>query len=321
MNPELSIVVPIKNAETYLGQCLDSLVSQSLSCDEIEFVLVDDVSTDLSRKIMEEYAARDARFKVVEGEGRGLARARVCGYLHTRGKYIGWVDSDDFVSEDMFEKMLAEARNEQAELVMTDYDFFPEKVPTKEKWFKPYRGEVTPFFIERNTQMWNKIFARNLLERISFVRWMGYCSDGCCAFALIEARGIASIDQKMYHYRVGHLSMSSNHRDLRKFIENVELTRRQREFVVEGRLDEWIDYYDYRIIYSLLQVLVIASRVDNREVYFKYKLELEKMDFRSNRWLTSVLNENHGRLRSFVLRGIIPVGWRLSRCTTKLAYK
>ena len=106
--PSLSIVVPVYNTEKYLKQCVDSLTSQTLN--EIEIILVDDGSTDGSGAICDEYAAKDSRIKVIHKENGGLGFARNSGLEMAQGEFVGFVDSDDWVDLDFFEKLLGKTR-------------------------------------------------------------------------------------------------------------------------------------------------------------------------------------------------------------------
>ena len=94
----ISVIVPIYNVEKYLRRCLDSICNQVYS--NLEIVLVDDGSTDSSGKIADEYARRDIRFHVIHKQNGGLSDARNVGLSYCHGKYIVFVDSDDYVTED-----------------------------------------------------------------------------------------------------------------------------------------------------------------------------------------------------------------------------
>lgn len=117
--PEVSIVVPVYNVEKYLVRCVESLRKQSLK--DIEIILVDDGSPDACPKMCDELATLDGRIKVIHKENGGLSSARNAGLRVARGKYIGFVDSDDDVSEDMYEKMLQIISEQHVDFVMSDY--------------------------------------------------------------------------------------------------------------------------------------------------------------------------------------------------------
>ena len=96
--PKISIVSPVFNVEKFLARCLDSLVNQTLS--DIEIILVDDGSPDNSGRICDEYAKKDDRVIVIHKENGGVSSARNVGIDKAKGKYICFVDSDDYVSKD-----------------------------------------------------------------------------------------------------------------------------------------------------------------------------------------------------------------------------
>jgi len=119
MSVMLSVIVPVYGTEKYLPACLDSLMEQSYQ--DIEVILVDDCSPDGSRKIMEEYAAKDARFRIVSYEkNKGLFGARVAGVKAATGKYIAFLDSDDYVSVDFYRLAVEKAENGPFDVVMGD---------------------------------------------------------------------------------------------------------------------------------------------------------------------------------------------------------
>jgi glycosyltransferase involved in cell wall biosynthesis len=93
--PKISIIIPVYNVEQYLAECLDSVVDQTLR--EIEIICVNDGSTDSSREILEQYASRDSRLKIIDQPNSGLSAARNRGLDEARGEYIQFLDSDDFL--------------------------------------------------------------------------------------------------------------------------------------------------------------------------------------------------------------------------------
>lgn len=113
--PAVSVVVPIYNVDRYLANCLDSLLAQTLA--DIEIIGVDDGSTDGSGEILDAYAAAHARIRAIHQENGGLGPARNTGIAAARGRYIGFVDSDDWVCEDMYEGMYGAAADAEADIV------------------------------------------------------------------------------------------------------------------------------------------------------------------------------------------------------------
>ena len=101
----ISIIVPIYNAEQYLSECIDSLVNQSF--EDIEIILINDGSTDNSSKICKEYEEKDKRINYIEIKNSGVSHARNVGVENANGKWITFIDADDWVSVDYCEKLIS----------------------------------------------------------------------------------------------------------------------------------------------------------------------------------------------------------------------
>lgn len=112
---KISIIVPIYNVEKYLKRSLDSLVNQTL--EDIEIILVDDGSTDNSHKIAEDYKENYSNVLLVTKENGGLSDARNFGLQYASGEYIAFIDSDDYVESQMFERMYNLSENGRKKLL------------------------------------------------------------------------------------------------------------------------------------------------------------------------------------------------------------
>ncbi|MDR1614865.1 MAG: glycosyltransferase, partial [Campylobacteraceae bacterium] len=117
--PKISIIIPVYNVESYLKQCLDSATNQTLK--EIEIICVNDGSTDTSLAILQQYAQKDARIKIINQKNGGLANARNSGIKAANGEYIGFVDSDDWIDLDYYDKLYKAAKEQNADLARTSY--------------------------------------------------------------------------------------------------------------------------------------------------------------------------------------------------------
>lgn len=116
---KVSVIIPIYKVEKYLSRCLDSVVNQTL--EDIEIVLVDDGSPDSCPEICDRYAKKDSRIKVIHKKNEGLGYARNSGMLIATGEYIAFLDSDDYVSKDMYEKVYSELKRTDADCCVTGY--------------------------------------------------------------------------------------------------------------------------------------------------------------------------------------------------------
>ena len=117
--PGISLVVPVYNVQEYLPECLDSLLGQSFAA--IEIILVDDGSTDASAEICDRYAARDGRIRVVHQQNAGVSKARNVGIRLARGKYLGFVDGDDWVDRDYCKRLYETLIDYRADISICSY--------------------------------------------------------------------------------------------------------------------------------------------------------------------------------------------------------
>lgn len=115
----LSIIIPVYNSHKYLEKCLSSVMRQSY--DNLEIIIVDDGSTDGSSEICDRYAVDDKRFKVIHKSNEGLVSARKVGVSSASGEFIGFVDSDDYIDQDYFERLVCAREKDDADIVCCGY--------------------------------------------------------------------------------------------------------------------------------------------------------------------------------------------------------
>ena len=119
MIDKVSIIVPVYNIENYIRVCVESILAQTY--ESFELILVDDGSKDNSGILCDEYAAIDSRVKVIHKENGGVSSARNTGLQQAKGKWIMYVDGDDWIEPDMIESLIEAAKATEADLVFGDY--------------------------------------------------------------------------------------------------------------------------------------------------------------------------------------------------------
>lgn len=198
--PKVSIIVPIYNVEPYLRQCLDSLVNQTYK--NIEIICVDDGSTDASSEILTEYALKSSKVRVIRQENSGLSAARNVGFSFATGKYVMYVDSDDWIDVCTCEKAVFKAEEHAADLVMWPYirEFpnhsAPKAIFSEEKTFTSAECRElqrrmigllgTELALPENADalctVWGKLYLRELIAqndiRFTDLRRIGTYEDG-----------------------------------------------------------------------------------------------------------------------------------------------
>ena len=164
MSVSVSVIVPVYNVEKYLDECLSSLVNQTLS--DIEIIVVNDGTKDNSQNIIDQYVKQYPN-KVISliKENGGLGDARNYGIPYAKGEYIGFVDSDDIVHLEMYEKMFNKAKLENSDLVLCDLEYFYET--SNEKMVKEGLVQIENIDINKTVFLsplfaWNKLYRRSL---------------------------------------------------------------------------------------------------------------------------------------------------------------
>lgn len=170
MQKLLSIIIPIYNTGDFLHKCISSVLSQTLS--DFELILVNDGSTDNSGEILDEYAKKDNRIKVIHKENQGVSAARNDGIKEACGEYIGFIDSDDWIEPSMYEKLYSLAKNNDAEIVMCDavtvYDDKPEEADTIDQLKEDLllkKQDISPaLLLEMAGAAWRCIYKTDLIK-------------------------------------------------------------------------------------------------------------------------------------------------------------
>ena len=113
---KISIIIPVYNVEKYLHECLDSIINQTFK--DLEIICVDDGSTDKSSEILEEYEQKDKRFTVISQPNKGVSAARNRGMQQAKGKYIMFVDSDDYIASNACELIYNSAEEKRCDILL-----------------------------------------------------------------------------------------------------------------------------------------------------------------------------------------------------------
>lgn len=316
---KVAIIVPVFNAEKTLKRCLDSIVHQTL--DDYEVIVINDGSFDHSLKIATKYAVKYHFLKVIDQSNKGLFVTRQEGIRLANSEYIGWVDADDFVDKTMFSTLYNQAVINDSELVYCDYYFYPRKIKTKEKWFREFKGKKDVNFVERNSQPWNKLVKTDLLKRMNIGNLFACCNDEAYIKVLLKAKNPISINKKLYYYSVGSDSMSTSYTNIEHYQEFVDASYNLRDKVgCEFDDKYWQEYFNYRIIYYLLVLMIVAGNTNNKTVYNHCKSKLNSIRYTENIHLKNILVYNFGYLKYVVISKVIPINFYLTRAICLLAF-
>jgi len=210
--PLISIIVPVYNAEEYLGQCLDSILAQTYT--HLEIILINDGSTDNSKQICDIYALKDKRIKVIHQPNKGVAYARNAGLALARGEYIGFVDSDDFIGNDMYRYLLKLILQDNADIAMCNLYKQTSGGWQKDSQIHAYYNIIKPtqiFSLSSWAYLVVKLFKHSILKPIHFDVNASYNEDGLFIFhSLQRAKSIAIGQEAFYYYRYNTNSATNN---------------------------------------------------------------------------------------------------------------
>ena len=230
---KLSVIVPAYNAEKTIRQSLDSILHQTRAVDEL--IVINDGSTDGTEKILQEY--REAypacfRFRTVENGGQG--RARNIGFDLSTGGWIGYVDSDDWIDPEMYERLIDAAEREHADLALCEVlAHFPDGSTAREYIYREARAMAAAGFAN------NKLFRRSLIENVRFPEEKLWYEDAeFTAIAIHRAGKIAHLADPLYHYRRG-LPSTMNNNNARKNLDLLEVMRHLEEELLPDDRDDF----------------------------------------------------------------------------------
>ena len=260
MSVDVSVVVPVYNTELYLNQCVDSLLAQTLK--NVEFIFVDDGSTDRSVEILKEYQQKDPRITILQQKNQFAGVARNNGMKAATGKYIIFVDSDDFFEPTMLEEAFNCAEANQAEIVA--FDFYRYNNVTKES--RPRKQVRLPegvfsveqagksFFMDVYPAPWNKLFLRSFVESngLQFQAIKKFNDNFFILTSACLAKRIVYLDRWLLFYRINNSTSLQGNNLLKKETYIDSIAGIKQELKNRGRFsDACRDAYDSFVCYSL----------------------------------------------------------------------
>ena len=276
---KVSIIVPVYNVENYLTKCLDSLVNQSLA--GIEILVVNDGSKDNSGKIIEEYAQRyPEKIKAFTKENGGLSDARNFGLDRAAGDYIGFVDSDDYVSETMFEEMFLLGEKHQAKMVICNIQKVDETGKVTQKLTQlPNMSEK--IVLENNFSVFsdisyfacNKLFKKELFNQRRFKKGVHFEDIQLIPQLLLECDTIAQTQNFHYQYLERTDSITKTHTekglDMLKAVADVENVFNESKY--SHKKEELKNFQIFEGVYSFLAYLAFVKK---EEIFYSMSDQL-----------------------------------------------
>ncbi len=269
MKNDISIIVPIYNAEKYLNKCIDSLIDQTKK--ELEFILVNDGSTDTSEEIIKTY--KDKRIKYFKNKNQGIGKTRNFGIEKATGKYIMFLDSDDYLDNHACEELFNKAEKEKLDLVINNFYRVEEDTEKVEEIKIPEFENTTlkenkNLLLDINLAPWNKLYKTSLLKKnkIKFVEDLKYEDAPFVIEAMDKAKKIGCISKPLNYYVI-HKNSETTVRD-KKIFDIIKIVDKIRKYFSKRKeYTETVDKLSVRILTNY----TIQQRVqEDKEVGMKF---------------------------------------------------
>lgn len=294
--PLISVIVPVYNVEKYLKQCIDSIINQTYK--NLEIILVDDGSIDNSGIICDEYCKKDSRIKVIHQENKGLSAARNRGLKESKGEYISFIDSDDFIINDMLEILISICIKEQCGIAKCEtIDIKDRNMPkvSRTNNVRVYDSNYIlndiykkkPIF---NPAPCNKLYKRNLFDKIKFEEGIINEDEAIMCQLIFYAEKIAVTDDILYCYFLSPNSIMRSSFSEKRFDVLKAFEIRMKFLKDKGLNDIYLKtQVRYSYLISNLYYNLWKNNLHKNEKYIKYinqkRLDIKK-ELNDNKFYT-----------------------------------
>lgn len=281
---EVSIIVPVYNVERYLARCLDSCINQTF--ENIEIICVNDGSTDRSLEILEAYKKLDSRIKIINKDNGGLSSARNAGVEVAVGKYILFLDSDDFISSVAVEKLYNNAEKNKSDIVLFDYLYgyinpAMRQILTIIEW-RDKRYENKTFnlgTVDKSVYLlipvttWTKFYRSEFLRQnnITFVEGVIFEDVVYNAQTLVNAERITYLNEPLYYYLVGRDGQIMSKNDESLFDIVTVYSKAENLLKKSAYFDRFKDSFYLLLMRDLIIKLKVIKPELREILYNKYK--------------------------------------------------
>lgn len=304
MEELISVIVPVYNVEKYLDKCIESITKQTYS--KLEIILVDDGSTDQSGKICDIWQQKDHRIEVIHKINGGLSDARNVGIKNSKGEYLVFVDSDDYLELDMIENLYQNALENDAQIVAGGfiYETSSEQMPyyAKKNYIANSEEALKRLFTNNDisSNICDKLYKKELFDKIEFPVGKIH-EDMATLYKLLDkACTISHIDKAGYHY-VQRQGSIINSKFNKKQLSIIEFKEDIVEFIKE-RYPDLLEEAEIFFIQQLNKDIIVCYQNNLKEEYKFWKNKLRK-------YLVKILKNSKMTIRTkmksiFIILGV-----------------
>ena len=301
--PKVSVIVPVYNVEKYVEKCLMTLINQTLK--DIEIIVVNDGSTDNSKEIIKKYCSNfPEKIKYYEKENGGLSDARNYGMQYATGDYIAFLDSDDYVELDTYEKLYNKAINENSDIVECDFiwEYPDKKVIDKGIIYGTKKGMIT----YARVVAWNKLIRRELIEKSGVIYPKGLRYEDIEFFYKMVPfyDKVSFVKEPLIHYiqRDSSISNVQNERtkEIFEVLDNVISYYKEKNIYDEYKYELEYTYTRILLCSSLFRMVKITDKETRRRLLNMTwdKLNSEFPDWKNNPILKNNKNKKNMYIKS-----------------------
>lgn len=277
MNDLITVIVPIYNTSKYLDKCINSIIKQTY--ENIDIILINDGSNDNSQEICEKYQKKDKRIRLINQKNKGVSKARNKGLELSKGKYISFIDADDFIEQNMLEKMYENISKTQSDVTVCGYDFY------KNGKYKFIKGKNYTLEKEKkyegifNFSVCNKLYKKEILENIKFDN-KKIAEDIAFNFKVFQKINKISFILKtpLYHYRIRKESASNTYNE--NHLEVLEINKIIDFFKEKNMKDLQYKAEVYRLI-NFGEVIYNLDKTKYKKYYKLFKEYQKEIEIKS----------------------------------------
>ena len=288
--PKISIIIPVYNVENYLDICLDSVLLSTF--EDFEAICIDDGSTDSSGYILEQYAKLDNRIKVYHRENHGLSATRNFGLKRASGKYVVFIDSDDWISRVMLERLYKNIEHYCSDFCFSGLFRYNEVTSQLMRWelipnqeFQKIiktpvfnESSVPPFYLFNSHVMaWNKMYRRSFIKNFKFPEGLSFEDNPFYFQCYLNAKRISYDLAPLYYYRVNRSDSIIENKDFRDLFKIYEMC--------ENILHSTNKYEKYKTSFLLHKMNILFVRTINssestrQEMFNRLQNEFKNLDY------------------------------------------
>lgn len=322
MEKLISIIVPVYNVEKYLEKCVNSIINQTYN--NIEIILVDDGSKDNSGQICEQLKGKDNRIKVIHKENGGLSDARNAGLKIAKGEYIGFVDSDDYIAEDMFETLYNLNKKYNSEIsIVSYYEIYNGKVisvrNTKKLEELNKIEAIKELLIDTKIQSyaWNKLFKRELFDNIEFPTNKNFEDMATTLLLFEKANKVVLLEEPKYYYvrRDNSIIGIKNYKTYKDYLDVIY----DKYLYLDGKYEELDLYNSYNFIINMIWVYTIIVAFDLNDVYREFEKQYELFENIIEKYRNEIIDklDNYNKIILYMML----LDKEASKPSVKMLYK